>query len=138
MIRRDIYLDCRVFAGRPLKRMSLVLSGRKLRSCAVWIASLALAQAAWAATPVPVPQPPPAATSAAADPLGALLQEQGLIGGGANLPVVIGLKLNEAGKNSRFTLEFSDPVDVRIFTLAGPQRPGRQLPDVFLRVARAA
>src|ERR1051326_9121401 len=134
MIRRDIYLDCRVFAGRPLKRMSLVLSGRKLRSCAVWIPSWALAQAGWAAAPVPVPKPHPAATAAAADPLGALLQEQGLIEPAANLPVVIGLKLNETGKNSRFTLEFSDPVDVRVFPLAGPNRVVLDMPDVLWRM----
>jgi len=90
----------------------------------------------FAATPVPRPKPLPAlsAAAAAADPLGALLQEQGLVGPASNLPVVIGLKLTENGKNSRFTLEFSDPVDVRAFTLAGPDRVVLDMPDVLWRM----
>jgi N-acetylmuramoyl-L-alanine amidase len=112
--------------------MNLVLSGRKLRSCAVLIAGIALAQAAGAATPIPVPKPQ--LPAAAADPIGALLQEQGLVGAPANLPVAMGLRLSETGRNSRFTLEFSDPVEVRVFTLTGPDRVVLDMPDVLWRM----
>ena len=89
-----------------------------------------------AASRVPVPKmrPSNAAGALAADPLGALLQDQGLVGPADNLPVVIGLKLTESGKNSRFTIEFSDPVDVRAFTLAGPDRVVLDMPDVLWRM----
>ena len=61
----------------------------------------------------PTPKPQLRAAAGASDPLGALLQEQGLIGSPANVPVAIGLGLSETAKTSRFTLEFSDPVDVQ-------------------------
>src|SRR3954471_22290322 len=94
-----------------------------LRWAAALTLGFALAQGALAAPPIPVPKPqPPASAAIASDPIGALMQQQGLAGSPTNLPVVIGLKLIENGNNSRFTLEFSDPVDVRMFTLAGPDR----------------
>jgi N-acetylmuramoyl-L-alanine amidase len=117
--------------------MNLVPSGhRALTRGACLILGLVLAGTAFAATPIPVPKPQPPAPSPAvsADPIGALLREQGLAGPAANLPVVIGLTLNENGKNSRFTLEFSDPVDARAFTLAGPDRVILDMPDVLWRM----
>ncbi len=116
--------------------MNLVLSGRKFRLCALVAAALALAQTGSAATskPAPKPQLRPAAPASVSDPLGALLQEQGLVGSSANLPVAIGLKLSETGKASRFTLEFSDPVDVRVFTLSAPDRVVLDMPDVLWRM----
>ena len=117
--------------------MNLVPSGhRALTRGACLILGLVLAGTAFAATPIPVPKPQPPAPSPAvsADPIGALLREQGLAGPAANLPVVIGLTLNENGKNSRFTLEFSDPVDARAFTLAGPDRAILDMPDVLWRM----
>ena len=117
--------------------MSLALSG--LKTCA-WAAALAIAlgaaAAAMAAGRVPVPKVRPSTMAGvlASDPLGALLREQGLVGPADNLPVVIGLKLTENGKNSRFTLEFSDSVDVRAFTLAGPDRVVLDMPDVLWRM----
>src|SRR3954468_20221478 len=82
-----------------------------------------------AAQPVSVPLPIPADRTAPAtkpdrakpdlarsDPIGALLARQGLTGT-ANVPMVIGLKLGETPAKSRFTVELSDPVDVRVFTL---------------------
>src|SRR4051812_47275389 len=108
--------------------MDVVLSGHRAKLwarlwAAAWIVAFAWAQAAFAATPVPLPKPRlPAAAAQSSDPIGALLREQGLTAASANMPVVIGLKLSENGKNSRFTIEFSDPVDVRVFTLSGPDR----------------
>jgi N-acetylmuramoyl-L-alanine amidase len=117
--------------------MNLVLSGHKARFRAVaLILGFVLAGAAFAATPIPVPKPQLPATrpALASDPIGALLREQGLAGPAANLPIVIGLKLSESGKNSRFIIEFSDPVDVRVFTLAGPDRVVLDMPDVLWRM----
>jgi N-acetylmuramoyl-L-alanine amidase len=106
-----------------------------LRWAAALILGFALAQGALAGPPIPVPKPQPLATAAiASDPIGALMQQQGLAGSPTNLPVVIGLKLIENGNNSRFTLEFSDPVDVRMFTLAGPDRVVLDMPDVLWRM----
>ena len=117
--------------------MNSVPSGHKaLSRGACLILGLVLAGTAFAGTPIPVrkPQPPAPSPAVSADPIGALLREQGLAGPAANLPVVIGLTLNENGKNSRFTLEFSDPVDARAFTLAGPDRVILDMPDVLWRM----
>ena len=117
--------------------MSLVRYGRLLRLWAAFLGvAFAVGQTALAATPIPVPKPQRASTAAQgdSDPIGALLRERGLAGPTVSLPVVIGLKLTEDGKNSRFTLEFSDPVDVRAFTLAGPNRVIVDMPDVLWRM----
>jgi len=86
-----------------------------------------------AAQPIPIPAPrdPPVATS---DPIGALLAQQALANPQAAQPVVMGLKLGESAGRSRFILEFSDPVDVRVFTLANPNRVVFDMPEVLWRM----
>ena len=137
MLRRDIYPTCRVSTGKgALDQMNVVLIGRRVRLGAFIAATAVLAQSAGATTPTPVPKPQLHArpTASGPDPLGALLQEQGLVGSQTNVPVAIGLKLSETGKTARFTLEFSDPVDIRVFTLAGPDRVVLDMPDVLWRM----
>jgi N-acetylmuramoyl-L-alanine amidase len=96
-----------------------------------------------AAQPINVPRPIPAnrpvsdkAGPDKSDPIGALLARQGLTGA-ANIPMVIGLKLGETKELSRFTVELSDPVGVRIFTLANPNRVVIDMPDVQWRMPNA-
>jgi N-acetylmuramoyl-L-alanine amidase len=96
------------------------------------------------AQPVSVPRPVQADRAPAnrpvpdkADPIGALLARQGLTAT-ANVPMVIGLKLGETKERSRFTVELSDPVDVRIFTLTNPNRVVIDMPDVQWRLPDAA
>lgn len=72
------------------------------------------------------------------DPIGALLAEKVLKGEPSSLPVVIGLKLNETAQQTRFALELSDPVDVRVYTLANPNRVVIDMPDVLWRAGDAA
>ena len=67
------------------------------------------------------------------DPIGALLAEQALKGAQSSAPVVIGLKLNETPQRTRFALELSDPVDVRVYTLINPNRVVIDMPDVLWR-----
>jgi N-acetylmuramoyl-L-alanine amidase len=92
------------------------------------------------AQPVSVPHPVAANRPVPdkADPIGALLARQGLAGPAANIPMVIGLKLGESAARSRFTMELSDPVDVRIFTLTNPNRVVIDMPDVQWRMPDAA
>jgi N-acetylmuramoyl-L-alanine amidase len=87
-----------------------------------------------AAQPASVPKPKPANR----DPIGALLARQGLADPAQNVPMVIGLKLGEAPQRSRFTVELSDPVDVRVFTLTNPNRVVMDMPDVQWRMPDAA
>ena len=75
---------------------------------------------------------PPLAASRA-DPIGALLAEQVLNGSQSSVPVVIGLKLTETAQNTRFAIELSDPVDVRVYTLTNPNRVVIDMPDVLWR-----
>jgi N-acetylmuramoyl-L-alanine amidase len=79
-----------------------------------------------------------AATPAREDPIGALLAEKVLKGEQFSLPVVIGLKLSETPQRTRFALELSDPVDVRVYTLVNPNRVVIDMPDVLWRAADAA
>jgi N-acetylmuramoyl-L-alanine amidase len=83
---------------------------------------------------VPIPAPRPAIV-AQADPIGALLAQQGL---NDSKPMVIGLKLGESAARSRFQVELSDPVAVRVFTLTNPNRVVIDMPDVQWRVSDAA
>jgi N-acetylmuramoyl-L-alanine amidase len=71
------------------------------------------------------------------DPIGTLLAEKVLKGEQSSLPVVIGLKLEETAQRTRFALELSDPVDVRAYTLANPNRVVIDMPDVLWRAADA-
>lgn len=72
------------------------------------------------------------------DPIGALLAEKVLKGEPSSLPVVIGLKLNETAQRTRFALELSDPVDVRVYTLVNPNRVVIDMPDVLWRAGEGA
>ena len=87
------------------------------------------------AQPASVPRPVPANR---ADPIGALLARQGLAAPSANIPMVIGLKLGESAARSRFMVELSDPVEVRVFTLTNPNRVVMDMPDVQWRMPDAA
>ena len=80
------------------------------------------------AQPLPVPNPKN-------DPIGALLQSQGLVKNKEILPVVIGLKLEESAQRSRFVVELSDPVEARIFTLSAPNRVVIDLPELLWRAS---
>jgi N-acetylmuramoyl-L-alanine amidase len=115
-----------------MNRLFLALP-RGLR--AIWlIAALAAAGLSGAAAqpvPVPAPRTPPSAS----DPLGALLAQQGLATGRTAVPMVIGLKIVEIGGRSRFMMELSDPVDVRVFTLTSPNRVVFDMPELLWRVS---
>jgi N-acetylmuramoyl-L-alanine amidase len=77
-----------------------------------------------------------AAPQPADDPIGALLAQQGLENPQGALPVVIGLSLQEARGKARLTIELSDPVDVRAFTLVAPNRVVLDMPEVLWRMPR--
>ena len=91
-----------------------------------------------AAQPLPVPAPRPAQAVSAADPIGALLAQQGLENPQSAIPVVIGLSLAEDAGRSRFVVELSDPVDARVFTLTSPNRVVIDLPEMLWRMQGAA
>jgi N-acetylmuramoyl-L-alanine amidase len=80
---------------------------------------------AWTAAAAPAP--------GRDDPIGKLLAEQVLKGSQSSVPVVIGLKLTETPQQTRFALELSDPVDVRVYTLTNPNRVVIDMPDVLWR-----
>lgn len=101
---------------------------RRLTVCLA--AALALASAAFAREE--------ASTPSREDPIGALLAEKVLKGEQSSLPVVIGLKLNETTQRTRFALELSDPVNVRVYTLANPNRVVIDMPDVLWRASDPA
>src|SRR5258708_21561422 len=103
-------------------------------SRAVWLLT-ALAAAVTAASAQPLPVAARTAPAAAPDPIGALLAKQGLGNGPRALPMVIGLKIGESAGRSRFTMELSDPLDVRVFTLTSPNRVVFDMPEVLWRVA---
>jgi len=85
-------------------------------------------------------QPAPAlrAPSTASDPIGALLAQQEAQSPQKALPMVIGLKLGESAARSRFMVELSDPVDVRVFTLTSPNRVVIDMPEVLWRLPSEA
>lgn len=101
---------------------------RRLAVC--FTAALTLASAAFARDA--------ATTASADDPIGALLAEKVLKGEQSSLPVVIGVKLNETTQRTRFALELSDPVDVRVYTLVNPNRVVIDMPDVLWRASDPA
>jgi N-acetylmuramoyl-L-alanine amidase len=74
-----------------------------------------------------------ASPSADKDPIGALLAEQVLKNAQPSVPVVIGMKLEETADRTRFAIELSDPVDVRAYTVANPNRVVIDMPDVLWR-----
>ncbi len=102
------------------------------------IAGLALALALWAPSAASGAQahspPRPQAAATPSDPLGALLRAQASADSLADLPLVIGFGLTEAGGHSRLTLELSDPLDMRVFTLTAPDRVVIDMPEVLWRM----
>jgi N-acetylmuramoyl-L-alanine amidase len=53
------------------------------------------------------------------------------------LPVVIGARIGEHEDRTRFVVEMSDPVKLRVFTLANPNRVVIDLPEVLWRLSAA-
>jgi N-acetylmuramoyl-L-alanine amidase len=86
--------------------------------------------------PVPVPRPV-SATDTSTGTFGSLLAQST---GAAKpyMPMVIGVKLTETAGHSRFQVEFSDPVEVRAFTLTNPNRVVVDMPDLVWRLSNAA
>ncbi len=103
---------------------------------------VALAVASALSMPQAAPANPasPRAQSAspADDPIGALLAQQALLGPQSAYPVVIGLKLSETEARTRFAVELSDPVDVRVYTLTNPNRVVIDMPEVLWRATDEA
>jgi N-acetylmuramoyl-L-alanine amidase len=50
------------------------------------------------------------------------------------MPVVLSARIGEHGDHTRFVMELSDPVKLRVFTLAGPDRMVIDMPEVLWRV----
>jgi len=72
------------------------------------------------------------------DPIGALLAQQARVGSQSANPVVIGLKLSETDARTRFAVELSDPVDVRVYTLTNPSRVVIDMPEILWRATDEA
>jgi N-acetylmuramoyl-L-alanine amidase len=77
-------------------------------------------------------------TTSREDPIGALLAEQALKGPQSSIPVVIGLRMSETTQRTRFAIELSDPLDVRVYTLTNPNRVVIDMPDVLWRAGDEA
>jgi len=93
--------------------------------------------AAWLPqAPLAAPSRPQAAAQSPAavdDPIGALLAQQARSGAQSANPVVISLSLSESDMRTRFAVELSDPVDVRVFTLTNPNRVVIDMPEILWR-----
>ena len=90
-----------------------------------------------AAQRLPPARPRPSLTAAAApvsDPIGELLKQQAAENPQGPLPVVIGFNLQETQGRSRLTLEVSDPVDIKAFTVTNPNRVVFDMPEVLWRM----
>jgi N-acetylmuramoyl-L-alanine amidase len=70
----------------------------------------------------------------ASDPIGALIARQGLDSAQSAPPIVIGLDVMEAPDRARLTIEISDPVEVKAFTLTAPNRVVLDMPEVLWRM----
>jgi N-acetylmuramoyl-L-alanine amidase len=114
---------------RVLRKGRIVLCG---------VALLAGLAADAAAQPLPRLSPRSLQASGSADPIGALLKQQGLDQPPSALPVVLGVKLTESTGRARFAVELSDPVDVRSFTLTNPNRVVIDMPEVLWRIGDEA
>ncbi|HEY1708154.1 MAG TPA: N-acetylmuramoyl-L-alanine amidase [Rhizomicrobium sp.] len=69
------------------------------------------------------------------DPIGDLLrQTKAVPAPPAAQPVVIGARISERTNGTRFVVELSDPVPVRVFTLASPDRVVIDMPSVVWRL----
>jgi N-acetylmuramoyl-L-alanine amidase len=98
-------------------------------SAAIAVAGTADAQSQPRAPSTPIPQLRPSD-----DPIGALLAQQALENPQTVLPVVIGLSLQEAQGHARLTIELSDPIDIKAFTLTTPNRVVLDMPEVLWRM----
>jgi N-acetylmuramoyl-L-alanine amidase len=86
-----------------------------------------------AAQPVPAPNPQRAAAVPAASPTSItdiLSQPQPAAGA----PVVLNARVGEQQDRTRFVIEVSDPLDLRIFTLTNPNRVVVDMPEVLWRL----
>lgn len=79
-------------------------------------------------TPQPVSAPAPSALTTAA------LTPPPPSGG---VPVVIGARIGDQPAGTRFVIELSDPLKMRVFTLANPNRVVIDMPEVLWRLAGA-
>jgi len=50
------------------------------------------------------------------------------------VPVVLGARVGELGDRTRFVIEMSDPLDLRVFTLTNPNRVVIDMPEVLWRL----
>src|SRR5262245_6541790 len=69
------------------------------------------------------------------DPIGALMGQ--VRQPAPALPLVIGARIGEQPDRTRFVVELSDPVVVRVFTLANPDRIVIDMPSVIWRLQDA-
>ena len=70
----------------------------------------------------------PATAPAPSDQIGSIIAKQ------LSPPVVIGARLGEHPDKTRFVVELSDPVQVRVFTLVSPDRVVIDMPEVLWRI----
>jgi N-acetylmuramoyl-L-alanine amidase len=97
--------------------------------------------------------PAPAVPSASSDPIAALAADAdsgpppstvtrapvsapAALSAGA-LPVVIGARIGQHAEGTRFVIEVSDPLKLRVFTLADPDRVVIDMPEVLWRLNNA-
>jgi N-acetylmuramoyl-L-alanine amidase len=73
--------------------------------------------------PAPVSSGPPASTDAPA-----------AVAVGASTPVVLNARIGEHDDRTRFVVEVSDPLKIRVFTLANPDRVVIDMPQVLWRL----
>jgi N-acetylmuramoyl-L-alanine amidase len=52
----------------------------------------------------------------------------------ASVPVVLGARVGEQGDRTRFVIELSDPLNLRVFTLTNPNRVVIDMPEVLWRL----
>lgn len=77
----------------------------------------------------------PAQPAASADPIAELLaRAKASPPLPANQPVVIGARIGEHPDKTRFVVELSDPIPIRVFTLANPNRVVIDMPSVVWRL----
>ena len=90
-------------------------------------------------TPAPQPNPsrPPIYTPEAAQASGVPAAHPANEATNQLLPVVIGARIGEHEDRTQFVVELSDPVKLRVFTLANPNRVVIDLPEVLWRLSAA-
>jgi len=101
----------------------------------------ATAAAQDAPTPLPSPSRPavytPEAGPVSAPPAAHSSTDGAAAGANQLLPVVIAARIGEHEDRTRFVVEMSDPVKLRVFTLANPNRVVIDLPEVLWRLSAA-